>query len=118
MALAADTHDNNMASSVVRRRSKHCESPLNLISQRVKVSAEPVTISYQQLSAPESLTHSMAMAFGSDPECLGMILIRDLPETYPELRERLLLLACKFARLDESVRERYSDPSTRYRCDD
>ena len=63
-------------------------------------------ISYQQLSVPESLTHKMAMAFGSDPECLGMVLIRDLPERYPELCEQLLLLACKFVCLDESVRER------------
>jgi hypothetical protein len=58
------------------------------------------------------------MAFGSDPDCLGVILIKDLPEEYPKLRERLLLLAYNFAHLDEPVRERYSDPSTHYRYDD
>jgi len=54
------------------------------------------------------------MAFGSDPECLGIILIKDLPEEYSQLREQLLLLAYKFAHLDVSVREKYSDPSTHY----
>lgn len=84
----------------------------------MKIFAEPVTISYQQLSsAPESLGNEITTAFGSDPECLGIILIKDLPEEYSELRERLLLLAFKFAHLEESVREKYSDPSTHYRCD-
>jgi hypothetical protein len=105
-----------MASNVVRM-SNHCCSSRSLICN-MKISAEPVTISYQQLSgSPESLRNEITMAFGSNFECLGIILIKDLPEEYSELRERLLLLAYKFAHLDESVREKYSDPSTHYRCD-
>ncbi|KAF9518384.1 hypothetical protein BS47DRAFT_1289640, partial [Hydnum rufescens UP504] len=53
-------------------------------------------------------------AFGSDPDCLGIILVTDLPKEYPFLRERLLRLAYKFAQLGEATREKYSDPSSRY----
>jgi hypothetical protein len=56
-------------------------------------------------------------AFGSGPDCLGIILVRDLPPEYPELRERLLKLAHAFAQLDESVREKYADKKSRYRFD-
>ncbi|KAF8640803.1 hypothetical protein AX17_000452 [Amanita inopinata Kibby_2008] len=74
-----------------------------------------VTISYPTLlSSPLSLAESIDRAFGSHPKSLGIIIVRDLPPTYPAYRERLLRLAYKFAKLDSNVRERYTDPSTRY----
>ncbi|KAJ7770864.1 Clavaminate synthase-like protein [Mycena maculata] len=74
-----------------------------------------VSISYQDLvSAPLSLTNSIEKAFGSGPECLGIILVRDLPPIYTIYRERLLRLAYAFAHLDESVREQYADRYSRY----
>ena len=54
-------------------------------------------------------------AFGSNPDCLGIIVVRDLPPVYAQYRERLLKLAYRFANLPEEVRERYTDPSSRYR---
>ncbi|TFK36803.1 Clavaminate synthase-like protein [Crucibulum laeve] len=74
-----------------------------------------VEISYATLvSSPLSLRDSIEKAFGSDPECLGVIIIRDLPPVYPGYRERLLKLAYKFAKLEEDVREKYADSGSRY----
>ncbi|KAI0080012.1 Clavaminate synthase-like protein [Panus rudis PR-1116 ss-1] len=74
-----------------------------------------VAISYKTLvSSPLSLTNSIEKAFGSGPDSLGIIIVRDLPEKYKAHRERLLKLAYKFAKLDETVRERYADPGSRY----
>ncbi|PPQ67417.1 hypothetical protein CVT25_005996 [Psilocybe cyanescens] len=74
-----------------------------------------VVISYNTLvSSPESLGPAIEKAFGSDPESLGIIVVRDLPAEYPQYRERLLKLAYQFAHLDEAVRESYSDPGSKY----
>ena len=54
-------------------------------------------------------------AFGSDPGSLGMILVRGLPPEYQGYREELLKLAYHFGNLDENVREKYSDPDSKYR---
>lgn len=99
-------------------------------------SKAPVSISYGSLLAsPSTLLHSIGVsvfynvpkfsvllastlteqAFGSGPDCLGIIVVRDLPPKYPELRERLLKLAHAFAQLDESARENYADAKSRYR---
>ncbi|KAK0465225.1 Clavaminate synthase-like protein [Desarmillaria tabescens] len=53
-------------------------------------------------------------AFGSDPECLGILIVRDLPPSYAAYRRRLLTLAYKFAKLDENIREQYTDASSSY----
>ncbi|KAF8610761.1 Clavaminate synthase-like protein [Ceratobasidium sp. AG-I] len=74
-----------------------------------------VSISYNTLTAaPESLAPAIERAFGSSPDCLGILLVTDLPPSYPTKRERLLRLAASFAALPEPVREKYSDESTRY----
>lgn len=64
-------------------------------------------------SSPIDLTSEKA--FGSDPNSLGIIIVRDLPEEYEGYRDRLLKLCYKFAQLDHAVREGYSDPSSKYR---
>ncbi|KAI0651551.1 Clavaminate synthase-like protein [Trametes meyenii] len=74
-----------------------------------------VSISYNTLtSAPLSLTSSIEKAFGSHPDSLGIIIVRDLPQTYAPARERLLRLAYRFANLDAKTRERYADSRSRY----
>ncbi|KAI0768592.1 Clavaminate synthase-like protein [Trametes elegans] len=74
-----------------------------------------VSISYEALvSAPLSLAPSIEKAFGSKPDSLGIIVVRDLPSTYLPARERLLKLAYQFSHLDPKVRERYADPKSRY----
>ncbi|PPR00257.1 hypothetical protein CVT24_005005 [Panaeolus cyanescens] len=74
-----------------------------------------VVISYKELcSSPESLLPAIEKAFGSDPDCLGIIVVKDLPPAYANYRERLLKLAFCFGNLDEALREKYSDPSTKY----
>ncbi|KZP00754.1 Clavaminate synthase-like protein [Calocera viscosa TUFC12733] len=73
-----------------------------------------VVISYDDLiNRPDTLHGSISKAFGSGPECLGIILVKDLPG-YPALRERLLLLANQFASLPEPRKESYVDPKSNY----
>ncbi|KAH8835928.1 Clavaminate synthase-like protein [Flagelloscypha sp. PMI_526] len=74
-----------------------------------------VQISYSDLtSQPDTLLPSIEEAFGSSPKSLGIIIVRDLPPTFNQYRERLLHLAHKFADLDESTREKYIDPASSY----
>ncbi|KAJ3559598.1 hypothetical protein NM688_g239 [Phlebia brevispora] len=88
----------------------------NARPEPVTLTAEgAVSISYQTLlSSPSSLVPSIERAFGSQPDCLGIIVVRDLPKTYGGSRERLLRLAYQFANLNECVRERFADEGSRY----
>ncbi|KIY65882.1 hypothetical protein CYLTODRAFT_378657 [Cylindrobasidium torrendii FP15055 ss-10] len=53
-----------------------------------------VLISYTTLvSRPETLNAAIEKGFGSAPDCLGLIVVKDLPEEYGRFRERLLRLA-------------------------
>ena len=73
-------------------------------------------MSYSDLvSTPLALRDAIKKAFGSEPDCLGIIVVKDLPAEYPRLRERLLLLADRFAALDEATREKYVDAKSHYR---
>ncbi|KAG8680010.1 hypothetical protein FRC09_018544 [Ceratobasidium sp. 395] len=65
-----------------------------------------VSISYNTLtSAPESLAPGIERAFGSSPDCLGILVVTDLPREYPAKRERLLRLAAAFAALPDEGKE-------------
>lgn len=78
---------------------------------------QPITISYNSLLQDDlsSLHDSILRAFGSGSECLGFIIVNDLPEYFPILRERALRSAAFFAQdLPEEVREKYTDPSSCY----
>lgn len=59
---------------------------------------QPVTISYYDLvSSSNSLPALVQEAFDSKPESLGLLLVKDLPEEFKELRRRLLLLVRFFS---------------------
>ncbi|KZV74722.1 Clavaminate synthase-like protein [Peniophora sp. CONT] len=74
-----------------------------------------VAISYRALvSSPMSLTASIEKAFGSSPDSLGIVVVRDLPPAYPQLRKELLGLANAFASLPEGTRENYADAASKY----
>ncbi|KAF8078252.1 Clavaminate synthase-like protein, partial [Lyophyllum atratum] len=74
-----------------------------------------VTISYPTLvSSPLTLGASIEEAFGSHPKSLGIIIVRDLPPSYVTKRERLLKLAHRFAQLDETTRETYTNAASNY----
>ncbi|KAJ6626840.1 Clavaminate synthase-like protein [Mycena sp. CBHHK59/15] len=75
-----------------------------------------VVISYQDLvSAPLSLGASLCSstdkAFGSAPQCLGIIIVRDLSPAYITFRERLLKLSYKFAQLKNLCENNIQIPS-------
>lgn len=75
-----------------------------------------VIISYPTLKAdPQSLLPAIEKAFGSDPQCLGLIVVDDLPDGYVKKRRDLLLLADTFASLPEDVKNQYVDASSKYR---
>ncbi|KAF8446211.1 hypothetical protein L210DRAFT_956165 [Boletus edulis BED1] len=74
-----------------------------------------VSISYPTLvSSPLSLGDSIEQAFGSHPQALGIIIVKDLPVVYQAYRETLLKHAYKFAHLPEETKERYTDPASFY----
>jgi hypothetical protein len=52
--------------------------------------------------------------FGSSPDALGIVIVKDLPATFPDARERLLRLAANFAALKDDVREKYIDERSQY----
>lgn len=63
-------------------------------------------IDYTDLNDPSSqLQNKILKAFGTQ-ESLGVILIRGIPE-YAAQRRRLLILASRFAELDEAVKAKY-----------
>ncbi|KAF9056446.1 Clavaminate synthase-like protein [Panaeolus papilionaceus] len=87
-----------------------CSSPEVLVPSIGESSSMP-----SAYPMPSSmLTRSSEKAFGSEPDCLGIIVIRDLPPEFLNYRERLLKLAFRFGNLDEAVREKHSDPTTKY----
>ena len=76
-----------------------------------------VCIDYPTLvSSPLLLQESIKRAFGSEPDCLGIVVVNKLPKEYVAYRERLLLLAEHFAAMNQDTREKYADPKTHYRC--
>ena len=86
------------------------------VSQGIVYTPEgAVQVSYTDLlHNPGSLSPSIEKAFGSDPACLGLIVVTDLPNGYAEKRQRLLMLAEEFSHLDEATKERFVDASSNY----
>lgn len=76
---------------------------------------QPVRIKYDDLvSSPGSLAAPIEHGLGSGPDCLGIVVITDLPSTYPRLRERLLRLSQKLATLPDELKETLVRPETSY----
>jgi len=59
--------------------------------------ADPVTVSWTDLLAGNIQFASLEEAFG--PNSLGILLVKDLPESYPELRRNLLSYSSYLANL-------------------
>ncbi|EAU92647.2 hypothetical protein CC1G_01692 [Coprinopsis cinerea okayama7 len=91
---------------------------INGNQETIPVSFTPdgaVVVSYNDLKArPLSLTPSIEQAFGSHPEALGVIIVRDLPQEFVGYRERLLKLAYRFANADPAVREKCVHAPSKY----
>ena len=78
--------------------------------------AQPITISYNDLLKSDfaPIADSLEAAFGSSEGSLGILVVKDLPSVFQRLRSRCLMQAAEFAQLDEAVRDRYVDPSSKY----
>ena len=77
----------------------------------------PVTISYNDLLKSDTtpLHGAINAAFGSSDDALGIILVNDLPDQWPELREKAMRAAARFAQdTPEEVRNKYTDPVSSY----
>jgi hypothetical protein len=77
---------------------------------------QPVFISYKALLQEDltSLYDDITKGFGSGPDCLGLIILKDLPEKYSQLREDALLAAYQFASLPKDIQDKYVDPESSY----
>ncbi|GJE85924.1 clavaminate synthase-like protein [Phanerochaete sordida] len=84
--------------------------------RRIEYTSEgAVCVSYDALrTEPLSLTPSIEKALGSQPDALGVIIVRELPEQFKRIRQQVLRLAYTFAELPEAVREQFADPDSRY----
>jgi hypothetical protein len=82
----------------------------------MSAAAEPVVISYSSLLHDDlsSLYDDITRGFGSEPDCLGLIIVKGLPDQYSQLREKALRASAQFASLPEDVKERYTDPASSY----
>ncbi|WVR05270.1 hypothetical protein IAU60_002282 [Kwoniella sp. DSM 27419] len=77
--------------------------------------AQAIKISYPTLvSDPNSVQEQLVAALGSEPGCLGIIVITDLPPSFPETREKMFRLAQRFATLPDEVKERLAKPEVSY----
>ena len=78
--------------------------------------ADPVVISYKALLKDDlgTLHEDITRGFGSQADCLGLIILKDLPEEYSRLREDALRAAAEFAGLPEEVRDKYTDPQSSF----
>lgn len=80
------------------------------------LAVDPVVISYKDLTQKDlsPLYPHVTKAFGSGPECLGLIIVKDLPEEYRQLRENALRASARFANLPQCVKEKYTDPESSF----
>lgn len=72
-----------------------------------------VTIDYNDLISGKDLSAEIAEAYGCEPDCLGILLVKNVP-TFVEKRQALLPLALKFAQLDDAIKARYEDKDSDY----
>lgn len=79
--------------------------------------ARPVSISYRDLvdrEGLESLYPALSAAFGAGPDCLGILVVTDLPGSYPKLRRDALHASSRLASLPESALQRLESPESNY----
>ncbi|PKY49354.1 Clavaminate synthase-like protein [Rhizophagus irregularis] len=74
-----------------------------------------VILDYTDLINNVDLYNEIEEAFGSKSHCLGILLVKNLPEVYVENRARLLRLASVFASLPEEIKEKTVDEQSYYK---
>jgi len=77
-------------------------------------SDQAVKVSYQDLKNKTIDLGSLRAALGNSPGALGILIVKDLPHEYANLRHQALIKAFEFANLPDAIRERYADPSSRF----
>lgn len=78
---------------------------------------QPVQISYNELidrAQLSTILPRLCTAFGNDPDCLGILLVTDLPPEYKDLRQRVLLSASYIANLPTSDLEKLENEKSSY----
>ncbi|CCG85019.1 protein of unknown function [Taphrina deformans PYCC 5710] len=79
--------------------------------------ARAVSISYHDLidhSKLDNLYSDLRTAFGDDPDCLGILLVHDLPEEFDRLRQAALIQASRLAHLPAKERDALTSPGSNY----
>lgn len=99
----------------LERESSAHDGKLSNMSNIEDEQIQPVVIPYALLQRPDDTLPSLLQrAFSSSPTSLGLVLVSDLPPSFPTLRRRLLLMSNEFASLPAATRERYTDPASSY----
>lgn len=76
---------------------------------------KPVRVSLRDLTAGSADVQRLIKdALGSEPGCLGIILISDLPAGFAALRERMFILAHRLANASDEVKATLEAPETHY----
>lgn len=73
----------------------------------------PILLDYNLLISNYDYTKEIEIAFGNKAECLGVLLVKNVPN-YIEMRETILELASKFANLDDKTKEKYINSASKY----
>ncbi|RIA79823.1 hypothetical protein C1645_793709 [Glomus cerebriforme] len=83
-------------------------------TKSTKSSEGTIILDYTDLFNNADLYDEIEEAFGSKPYCLGILLVKNLPEIYAEKRTRLLRLASVFASLPDEIKEKTVDEQSYY----
>ncbi|KAF0559047.1 Clavaminate synthase-like protein [Gigaspora margarita] len=75
-----------------------------------------VILDYNDILTNVDVSDSIEEAFGAHSNCLGIILIKNLPKDYAEKRIRLLRLASVFAKLPEDIKNKTVHKESFYSC--
>uniref|UniRef100_A0A093UTE5 Lysine--tRNA ligase n=1 Tax=Talaromyces marneffei PM1 TaxID=1077442 RepID=A0A093UTE5_TALMA len=88
------------------------QSPGRLAMSRSIQQAQPVTVSLQDLYSGSVPFEALTEAFG--PSSLGIIVVKDLPPTFKELRAQVLSNSSYLASLSQDELEKLESPQSKY----
>ncbi|KAI9347966.1 hypothetical protein DFJ73DRAFT_836010 [Zopfochytrium polystomum] len=84
-------------------------------SEQYVVATDVSTVSLTDLRSEDAdLAAAIAKGFGNGPDCLGIIIVKDLDEKFSRLRSRLLRLASVFADLPEDAKAAVTHTDSSY----
>jgi len=72
-----------------------------------------IELDYNDLKTGKDLSSLIALAFGNESKCLGILTVKNVPG-FPDKRKKLLKLAHTFGNLDPSIQCKYEHAASNY----